>query len=65
MIHDKADISNAAAAMREGKKPGPSDAPVQVRPAGPESVADKPKKWDDIDAAVDQGFPASDASAKS
>lgn len=53
-----------AAAMRDGKKPGPKDAPVQVRPAGEESQADKPSKWDKTDEAVDESFPASDSSAK-
>ncbi len=64
MPQDQAKKSGAAAAMRNGKKPGPDDAPVQVRPAGPESMADRPEKWDDIDEAVDESFPASDASAK-
>lgn len=53
-----------AAAMKDGKKPGPKDSPVQVRNAGAEAQADKPKKWDKVDEAVDESFPASDASAK-
>lgn len=53
-----------AAAMKDGKKPGPAESPVQVRPSGPESQADKPQKWDKTDEAVDESFPASDASAK-
>lgn len=53
-----------AAALRDGKKPGPKDSPVQVRNAGKESVADKPDDWDDQDEAVDETFPASDATAK-
>jgi hypothetical protein len=53
-----------AAALKGGKKPGPKDAPVQVRDAGKDSMADKPKKWDDHDEAVDESFPASDSSAK-
>lgn len=53
-----------AAAMRDGHKPGPKDSPVQVRNAGAEAQADKPKKWDKVDEAVDESFPASDASAK-
>lgn len=56
--------TDRAAAMRDGKKPGPSDAPVQVRNSGAEAQADKPKKWDKVDEAVDESFPASDASAK-
>lgn len=53
-----------AAAMKHGKKPGPKDSPVQVRSAGKEAQADKPIKWDKQDEAVDESFPASDASAK-
>ncbi|KKB07922.1 hypothetical protein [Devosia chinhatensis] len=64
MTEKPAKKPDAAAAMRDGKKPGPDDAPVQVRPAGAESMADTPNKWDDIDEAVDESFPASDASAK-
>jgi hypothetical protein len=56
--------SDKAAAMPGGKKPGPKDAPVQVRNAGKESLADKPGQWDKQDEAVDESFPASDASAK-
>ena len=46
--------------MKNGKKPGPKDAPVQVRNAGEESQADKPSEWDKQDEAVDESFPASD-----
>ncbi|HWU18690.1 MAG TPA: hypothetical protein VN155_13500 [Devosia sp.] len=56
--------NDAAAAMRDGKKPGPKDSPVQVRNAGKEAQADTPKDWDERDEAVDESFPASDASAK-
>lgn len=56
--------TDAAVAMKGGKKPGPRDAPVQVRPAGKESQADQPSKWDEVDEAVDESFPASDSSAK-
>lgn len=56
--------SDAAAAMRDGKKPGPKDSPVQVRNAGKDAQADTPKHWDDQDEAVDESFPASDSSAK-
>jgi len=55
---------NKAAAMKDCEKPGPAESPVQVRNAGPEAQADKPKKWDKVDEAVDESFPASDASAK-
>ena len=53
-----------AAAMRNGRKPGPKDAPVQVRNAGPEAMQDQPGKWDEVDEASDESFPASEASAK-
>ncbi len=53
-----------AAALKDGKKPGPKDAPVQVRPAGKANLADKPKDWDKTDEALDESFPSSDATAK-
>ena len=52
--------SDNAAAMKNGKKPGPKDGPVQVRIAGVESQAVKPSEWDKQDEAVDESFPASD-----
>lgn len=55
---------DAAVAMKDGKKPGPKDSPVQVRNAGKQAQADAPKEWDREDDALDQSFPASDASAK-
>lgn len=55
---------DSAAAMADGKKPGPKDSPVQVRDAGADAQKEAPKKWDDVDEAVDESFPASDASAK-
>jgi hypothetical protein len=56
--------SDNAAAMKGGKKPGPKDAPVQVRNAGEDAMADKPAEWDEVDEAVDESFPASDPIAK-
>lgn len=53
-----------AAAMHDGRKPGPKDAPVQVRNSGPDAMKDQPEKWDEVDEASDESFPASDASAK-
>jgi hypothetical protein len=52
----------------EGKprkgKPGPgSGVPTPVRPAGPESMRDPPKRWDKVDEALDESFPASDPPA--
>lgn len=63
-MSDHKNSSDDAAAMKDGKKPGPKDAPQQVRNAGTEDMADKPKKWDETDEAVDESFPASDSSAK-
>lgn len=53
-----------AAAMKNGKKPGPTESPVQVRNAGKDALADKTKQWDKQDEALDESFPASDSSAK-
>jgi hypothetical protein len=52
--------TTGAAAFKDGKKVGPKTSDVQVRPAGPESQAHKPKDWDKVDEAVDESFPASD-----
>ena len=56
--------TDKAAAMKNGKKPGPKDSPVQVRNAGKDALADKPVDWDKQDEGVDESFPASDSSAK-
>ncbi|WP_375451169.1 hypothetical protein [uncultured Devosia sp.] len=53
-----------AAALKDGKKPGPKDATVQIRPAGKDSHADKPENWDQQDEALDESFPSSDPVAK-
>jgi len=63
MVHDKHN-RDGAAALRNGRKPGPKDSPVQVRNSGPEEMADQPRNWDETDEAVDESFPASDSSAK-
>lgn len=54
-----------APAFRDQKKPGPRQADVQVRPAGPESMAEEPQDWDSIDQAADESFPASDPPSSS
>lgn len=38
--------------------------PKKVRDAGPDSMANPPKKWTDVDQASDESFPASDPPAK-
>ncbi|MBL8893140.1 MAG: hypothetical protein JNJ53_00985 [Rhizobiales bacterium] len=34
-----------------------------IRPAGPESMRDPPRCWDEVDEAADESFPASDPPA--
>ena len=53
-----------APAFKERKLPGPGRADQQVRDAGAESTRDDRSGWDDVDEAVDETFPASDATAK-
>ena len=53
-----------APAFRGKRKPGPDEAPTQVRPAGPDAMRDKPKRdWTVEDQASDESFPASDPPA--
>ncbi|HEY0854347.1 MAG TPA: hypothetical protein VGD86_05940 [Devosia sp.] len=53
-----------AAAFRDKQPPGPEDAHVQVRPAGPDGMRSKPgREWTKEDEAADESFPASDPPA--
>jgi hypothetical protein len=55
---------NAAAAVADGRKPGPKDSEVQVRDAGPEGMRSAiSRPWTTTDEAVDESFPASDPPA--
>lgn len=48
----------------EPKKQTPPPKPKKVRDAGPDAMANPPKKWSDIDETSDESFPASDPPAK-
>lgn len=41
-----------------------SPKPKKVRDAGPDAMENPPKKWNDVDEASDESFPASDPPAK-
>lgn len=56
--------SPAAPAFKDGKKSGPKDSDVQIRPAGPEGMrSDVKREWTAEDEASDESFPASDPPA--
>ncbi|MBK8542610.1 MAG: hypothetical protein IPL62_02980 [Caulobacteraceae bacterium] len=42
----------------------PPQKPKKVRDAGPDAMANPPRKWTDVDEASDESFPASDAPSK-
>jgi len=41
----------------------PPKADGPVRDSGPEAMRDPPRRWDDVDEAMDESFPASDPPA--
>lgn len=48
----------------ETKTETPPAKPKKIRDAGPDAMANPPKKWNDVDQASDESFPASDPPAK-
>lgn len=46
------------------KTEAPPLKPKKIRDAGPDSMANPPKKWTEVDQASDESFPASDPPAK-
>jgi len=46
------------------KSEPPPAKPKKVRDAGPDAMANPPKKWNEVDQASDESFPASDPPAK-
>jgi hypothetical protein len=53
-----------AALSAKAKRDVGCDQAMPVRQAGPSEMRDPPKKWDKIDEAADESFPASDPPAK-
>jgi hypothetical protein len=46
------------------KKQTPPPKPKKVRDAGPDAMENPPKRWNDVDEASDESFPASDPPSK-
>lgn len=42
----------------------PPQKPKKVRDAGPDAMDNPPERWNDVDEASDESFPASDPPAK-
>jgi hypothetical protein len=42
----------------------PPAKPKKVRDAGPDAMKNPPKRWNEVDEASDESFPASDPPAK-
>ena len=49
-----------APALNQRRPAGPVGFSGNARSAGPEAMRDPPKKWDEVDEASDESFPASD-----
>lgn len=48
---------------KKDKRP-PRDQKQKIREAGPEAMKNPPRRWEDVDEASDESFPASDPPAK-
>jgi alkanesulfonate monooxygenase SsuD/methylene tetrahydromethanopterin reductase-like flavin-dependent oxidoreductase (luciferase family) len=62
--HDEGTALDSAPAFRNGRKPGPHIADVQVRVAGPDGMRAVPRgPWTAAEEASDESFPANDPPA--
>ncbi|MEZ5939303.1 MAG: hypothetical protein R3C52_13980 [Hyphomonadaceae bacterium] len=53
-------VAGAAALVAILIRPQKARGFMPVRDAGPENMSDPPKRWDRVDEALDESFPASD-----
>lgn len=49
---------------RKPAQPAEANKPKKIRDAGPDAMKHPPKRWDEVDEAADESFPASDPPAK-
>lgn len=56
---DNDDVPHAPA-LRDGGAHGPLGSSGSIRPAGRDAMRDPPHRWDGVDEASDQSYPASD-----